>query len=89
MSNSMTAVLDGPTKIEEAGEWVELDDELDAPVSRPATAGLNELEPPVRHPSQHAMRFGPRAYTPRQAKVIDLAVRSRRPLSAPPLQLDD
>jgi len=88
MSNPVTAALDGPTTTEEA-EWVVFDGGLDAPASRPASGGLIELEPPVEHSSQHAMRFGPRAYTPRQAQVIDLAVRQRRPLSVPPLQLDD
>ena len=39
--------------------------------------------------SQEAMRSGPRSYTPNQGEVIDLAVRSRRPLPESPLPIDD
>jgi hypothetical protein len=48
-----------------------------------------ELVPPTEFESQDAMRSGPRAYTPYQAEVIDLAVRTRRPLPVQPLPIDD
>jgi hypothetical protein len=48
-----------------------------------------ELVPPVEFESQEAMRAGPRSYTPDQAEVIELAVRTRSPLPEPPLPIDD
>jgi len=48
-----------------------------------------ELEPPTIVGSQDEMRFGLQTYTPEQARVIELAVRRRRPLSIPPLPIDD
>ena len=51
---------------------------------------FTELEAPVTvFETQNAMRFGPRSYTPEQAKVIHLAVRQRKPLRAPPLPFDE
>ena len=44
--------------------------------------------PPVVFSSQHAARFGPRAYTPQQAEVIERTVRARRALRVSPLPLD-
>jgi len=84
MSNSM--VLDRPAQGE---DWIELDDETRTSHSPSALGDLIELEPPVGFPSQYAARFGPRAYTPAQAEVIQLAVRTRRPLRVPLLPLDD
>lgn len=88
MSNA-AAVIDRPKEVEVADGWVELDGPSDAPLSASDVSGLIELEPPIVYSSQHAMRFGERTYTPRQAEVIDLAVERRRPLSVPPLPLDD
>ncbi|MEJ7657455.1 MAG: hypothetical protein WKF33_10550 [Thermoleophilaceae bacterium] len=70
-------------------EWVEFDDARNAGVPSRAAGDLIELDPPIVYPSQHAMRFGEQTYTPRQAEVIDLAVRTRRPLRVPPLPIDD
>lgn len=42
-------------------------------------------EETVRFESQDAMRFGPRSYTGEQQEVIDAAVASRKPLTAPSL----
>ncbi len=47
-----------------------------------------ELDPPIKFPSQEAMRSGHRTYTAKQGRVIDLAVANRRPLSAPALPID-
>ena len=84
MSNA-AAVVERPR----TDGWIELDGPSDTSLSAFDSNGLIELEPPIVYSSQHAMRFGERTYTPRQADVIDLAVRTRRPLSVPPLPLDD
>ncbi len=62
---------------------------MERPGQVEATNDWVDLDPPIVYSSQHAMRLGDRIYTPRQAKVIDLAVRTRRPLSVAPLPLDD
>lgn len=83
------AVMERPGQVAATDDWVELDGPSDAFSPAPSTNALIDLDPPIVHPSQHAMRFGDRTYTPRQAEVIDLAVRTRRPLRVPPLPLDD
>ena len=60
-----------------------------APLPQPAADDLIELEPPFVFASQHAMRFGERTYTKRQAKTISPAVRRRSPLRVAPLPLDN
>jgi hypothetical protein len=40
------------------------------------------------YPSQSAMRFGPRSYTPQQARVIESAVRERTALRVPPAEIE-
>lgn len=59
------------------------------PAPAPAVVEFIELEPPIDLPSQEEMRFGVQAYTPDQARVIELAVRRRRALDIPPLPIDD
>ncbi len=59
------------------------------PAPAPEPVEFIELEPPVEVGSQDEMRFGIQTYTPDQARVIELAVRRRRPLDIPPLPIDD
>jgi hypothetical protein len=91
---SDAAVMTRPRETEEA-QWVEMD-EADAWTEHVVSpidleAAFIELEdaPAETFESQDAMRFGPRSYTPEQAKVIRLAVRERRPLKVDPLPLDE
>jgi len=79
-------VLDRPTQ---GDDWIEFDDGARTSDTPSALGDLIELEPPVVFSSQYAARFGPRTYTPAQAEVIELAVRTRRPLRVPLLPLDD
>jgi hypothetical protein len=101
MSTAMMNRPTSPGSVSEEEPWIELDPWLEAEdiltadslvcVARPAPspAEFIELEPATVFESQLDMRLGDRTYTPAQARVIELAVRRRRPLNAPPIPSDD